>query len=123
MAWPNQRHHTARPALCRHHLSTAPTGPRPHRPHRGARRCPPGSGASAPARSRAPARIAVVIFIIQNPHAINVSFLGVHVLLPQSMALLLAVLAGVLLTAGAGSARIAQLRRIMRRDQRKPPAG
>jgi len=65
----------------------------------------------------------VVIFIIQNPHAINVSFLGVHVLLPQSMALLLAVLAGVLLTAGAGSARIAQLRRIMRRDQRKPPAG
>jgi len=66
--------------------------------------------------------IAVVIFIIQNPDAINISFLGVHLVLPQAMALLLAVLAGALLTAGAGNARITQLRRIMRRDQRKPPA-
>ncbi len=69
------------------------------------------------------ALIAVVIFIIQNPHAINISFLGVHLVLPQAMALLLAVLAGALMTAGAGTARIAQLRRIMRRDQRKFPAG
>ena len=67
--------------------------------------------------------IAVVIFIIQNPHAINISFLGVHLVLPQAMALLLAVLGGALLTAGPGSARITQLRRIMRRDQRRPPAG
>jgi uncharacterized integral membrane protein len=66
------------------------------------------------------ALIAVVIFIIQNPHAINISFLGVHLVLPQAMALLLAVLAGALLTARAGTARIAQLQRIMRRDQRKP---
>jgi uncharacterized integral membrane protein len=67
--------------------------------------------------------IAVVIFIIQNPHAINISFLGVHLVLPQAMALLLAVLAGALLAAGPGRARITQLRRNMGRDQRKPPAG
>jgi len=67
------------------------------------------------------ALIAVVIFIIQNPHAINISFLGVHLVLPQAMALLLAALAGALLTAAAGTARITQLRRIMRRDQRNPP--
>jgi lipopolysaccharide assembly protein A len=66
------------------------------------------------------ALIAVVIFIIQNPHAMNISFLDVHLVLPQAMALILAALAGALLTAGAGTARIAQLRRIMRRDQRKP---
>jgi putative membrane protein len=65
--------------------------------------------------------IAMVIFIIQNPHVINISFLGVHLVLPQAMALILAVLAGALLAAGPGSARITQLRRIMRRDQRKPP--
>jgi uncharacterized integral membrane protein len=65
--------------------------------------------------------IAVVIFIIQNRHAINISFLGVHLVLPQAMALFLAVLAGALPTARARSARITQLRRIMRRDQRKPP--
>jgi uncharacterized integral membrane protein len=65
--------------------------------------------------------IAVVIFIIQNPHDINISFLGVHVVLPQAMALLLAVLAGALLTAGAGTARITQLRRIMRRGQAQAP--
>jgi lipopolysaccharide assembly protein A len=65
----------------------------------------------------------VVIFIIQNPHAMNISFLDVHLVLPQAMALFMAALAGALLTAAAGTARITQLRRIMRRDPRKPPAG
>jgi lipopolysaccharide assembly protein A len=63
------------------------------------------------------ALIAVVIFIIQNPHAMNVSFLDVHLVLPQAMALLLAAITGVLLTAAAGTDRITQLRRIMRRDR------
>ena len=66
------------------------------------------------------ALIAVVIFIIQNPHAMNISFLDVHLVLAQAMALFMAALAGALLTAAAGTARITQLRRIMRRDQRKP---
>jgi uncharacterized integral membrane protein len=53
----------------------------------------------------------------------NISFLDVHLVLPQAMALFLAALAGALLTAAAGTARITRLQRIMRRDQRKPPAG
>jgi len=102
------------------------TRPPPARPAPPARQRPPLStwirGLRTGQIAGAVAVIAVVIFIIQNPHAINISFLGVHLVLPQAMALLLAVLAGALLTAGAGSARITQLRRIMRRDQRKPPA-
>jgi putative membrane protein len=67
--------------------------------------------------------IVVVIFIIQNPHAVNISFLGVHLVLPLAMALLLAAIVGALIMAAAGTARITQLRRIMRRDRREPRAG
>jgi lipopolysaccharide assembly protein A len=63
--------------------------------------------------------VVVMIFIIQNPHAVNVSFLGAHLRLSLAVALLLAAIAGALLMAAAGTARIAQLRRIMRRDRRK----
>jgi len=69
------------------------------------------------------ALIVVMIFIIQNAHAANISFLGVHLVLPLALALLLAAIAGALLMAAAGTARITQLRRIMRRDRRKSPAG
>jgi lipopolysaccharide assembly protein A len=68
------------------------------------------------------ALIVVVIFIIQNAHAANISFLGVHLVLPLALALLLAATAGALLMAAAGTARITQLRRIMRRDRRKSQA-
>jgi lipopolysaccharide assembly protein A len=104
-----------------HALHAPPALPAPRAP----RRLPLSTwirGLRAGQIAGAGAVIAVVIFIIQNPHAINISFLGVHLVLPQAMALLLAVLAGALLTAGPGSARITQLRRIMGRDQRKPPA-
>ena len=69
------------------------------------------------------ALIVVVIFIIQNPHAVNISFLGVHLVLPLAVALLLAAVAGALVMVAAGTARITQLRRMMRRDRRKAPAG
>ena len=69
------------------------------------------------------ALIVVMIFIIQNPHAVNISFLGVHLVLPLAVALLLAAVAGALVMVAAGTARITQLRRIMRRDRRKAPAG
>jgi lipopolysaccharide assembly protein A len=69
------------------------------------------------------ALIVVVIFIIQNPHAVNISFLGVHLVLPLALALLLAAIAGALVMAAAGTARITQLRRMMRRDRRKASAG
>ena len=69
------------------------------------------------------ALIVVVIFIIQNPHAVNIGFLGVHLVLPLALALLLAAIAGALVMVAAGTARITQLRRMMRRDRRRAPAG
>jgi putative membrane protein len=66
--------------------------------------------------------VVVMIFIIQNAHAVNISFLGAHMRVSLAVALLLAAIAGALLMAAAGTARITQLRRIMRRDRRKPQA-
>ena len=66
--------------------------------------------------------IVVMIFIIQNAHAVNISFLGAHLRLSLAVALFLAAIAGALIMAAAGTARITQLRRIMRRDRRKPQA-
>jgi lipopolysaccharide assembly protein A len=67
--------------------------------------------------------VVAVIFIIQNAHAANISFLGVHLVLPLAAALLLAAIAGALLMAGAGPARVTQLRQIIRRALRKARAG
>jgi uncharacterized integral membrane protein len=64
-----------------------------------------------------------MIFIVQNAHAATISFLGVHLMLPLAVALLLAAIAGALLTAAAGPARITQLRQIMRRAWRKARTG
>jgi len=60
------------------------------------------------------ALVVAVIFIIQNAHAANISFLGVHLVLPLAAALFLAAIAGALAMAAAGPARIAQLRQIIR---------
>jgi uncharacterized integral membrane protein len=64
----------------------------------------------------------MLTFVIQNPHAVDISFLGAHLRLSLAVAVLLAAIAGALLMAAAGTARITQLRRIMRRDRRTPPA-
>ena len=64
--------------------------------------------------------IVVMIFIIQNAHTVNISFLGAHLRLSLAVALFLAAIGGALLMAAAGTARITQLRRIIRRDRRKP---
>lgn len=66
--------------------------------------------------------IVVMIFIIQNPHAVNISFLVAHLRLSLAPALVLSAIAGALIMDAVGTARITQLRRIMRRDLRKPPA-
>jgi uncharacterized integral membrane protein len=65
----------------------------------------------------------VLIFIIQNAHTVSINFLGAHLHLSLAVALLLAAIAGALLMAAAGTARITQLRRVMRRDRRRPRAG
>ena len=64
----------------------------------------------------------VMIFIIQNAHAVNISFLGAHLRLSLAVALLLAAILGALAMAAAGTARITQLRRIMRRNRQNPQA-
>jgi uncharacterized integral membrane protein len=66
--------------------------------------------------------VVVMIFIIQNAHAVNISFLGAHLRLSLAVALFLAAIAGALVMAAAGTARITELRRIMRRDRRKQQA-
>ena len=68
------------------------------------------------------ALVVVMIFIVQNTHAVNISFLGAHLHLSLAVALLLAAVAGALVMAAAGTARITQLRRIMRRNRRTPQA-
>ncbi len=69
------------------------------------------------------ALIVAVIFIIQNAHAANISFLGVHLVLPLAGALLLAAIAGSLATVAAGPARITRLRQMMRRGLPKARTG
>lgn len=57
----------------------------------------------------------LLIFILQNGQAAEVSFLGAHGTLPMGVALLLAAIFGVLLVALPGTARILQLRAAGRR--------
>ena len=70
----------------------------------------------------AAALIVVLIFIIQNARAVNISFLGAHLHLSLAVALLFAAIAGALAMAAAGTARITQLRQIMRRDRQNAKA-
>jgi putative membrane protein len=99
---------------------------------------PPASAPQAPPRRRAHTRISgirtglivgvlalivVLIFIVQNAHAVNISFLGAHLRLSLAVALLLAAIAGALVMAAAGTARITQLRQGMRRDRHNAKAG
>jgi uncharacterized integral membrane protein len=81
------------------------------------------TGMRTPLIAAAAALIVAVIFIIQNVHAANISFLGIHLVLPLAGALLLAAIAGSLLTVAAGPARITQLRQIMGRGLRKARTG
>jgi uncharacterized integral membrane protein len=78
----------------------------------------PPSGMRAAFIAALAALTVLVIFIIQNVHAANISFLGVHLVLPLAGALFLAAIAGSLLTVAAGPARIAQLRQAMGRGLR-----
>jgi hypothetical protein len=55
-----------------------------------------------------------IIFVIQNIHAANISFLGIHLLLPLVLALFAAAMAGSLLTIAAGPARIVRVRKFLR---------
>jgi len=60
----------------------------------------------------------LLIFILQNSHSVDISYLGAHGHLPLGVALLLAAVCGVLLVLLAGTARILQLRATARRHRR-----
>jgi uncharacterized integral membrane protein len=60
----------------------------------------------------------LLIFILQNSHTVEVSYLGFHGHLSLGVALLLAAVCGVLLVGLAGTARILQLRAAARRHRR-----
>lgn len=60
----------------------------------------------------------LLIFILQNLDPVQIHFLGATGTLPTGVALLLAAIAGVLLVAIPGSARIVQLRRAARKGHR-----
>ncbi len=100
----------------------APQPPAAPRPARAGRMHTRISGMRAALIAAFGGLIVVMIFIIQNAHAVNISFLGAHLRLSLAVALFLAAIAGALIMAAAGTARITQLRRIMRRNRREPPA-
>ena len=60
----------------------------------------------------------LLIFILQNGRAVDISYLGMHGHLPLGVAMLLAAVCGVLLTILAGAARIGQLHAVARRHRR-----
>jgi lipopolysaccharide assembly protein A len=66
--------------------------------------------------------IVVLVFIIENAHAVTITFFGAHLQISLAVALLLAAIAGALIMAAAGTARITQLRMAMRRNRRAPHA-
>ncbi|TCP43671.1 putative integral membrane protein [Tamaricihabitans halophyticus] len=63
--------------------------------------------------------VLLLIFILQNTQAVQISYLGASGHVSLAVAMLLAAVAGVLLTAIAGSLRIWQLRRHLRRSTRR----
>ena len=66
----------------------------------------------------AAALVLLVIFLVQNAHTVEVSFLGAHLRVSLAVAMLTASVAGALIVGAAGTARIGQLRRSARRDWR-----
>jgi uncharacterized integral membrane protein len=60
-----------------------------------------------------------LLFILQNGHSVDISYLGAHGHLPLGVALLLAALCGAVLVGLAGTARILQLRAHARRQAKK----
>ena len=65
------------------------------------------------------ALLALIVFITQNLHPVEVSFLGWHGEFPLAVALLAATLIGAVLTLILGSTRILQLRRTAVRSRRE----
>jgi uncharacterized integral membrane protein len=61
--------------------------------------------------------VVLIVFMLQNTRSVQVSFLGMHGDLPLALALLVAAVGAAILTMVIGVARIAQLRRLSRRQR------
>jgi len=62
--------------------------------------------------------ILITDFVLQNTNSVKVSFLFWHSHVPLAVALMIAVAGGILVTSLAGTVRILQLRRRVRRDRK-----
>ncbi|MBX6766298.1 MAG: LapA family protein [Actinomadura rubrobrunea] len=65
------------------------------------------------------AAIAFIVFLLSNTDTVRVSFLSLHGTLPLAVALLIAMVAGVVIALIVGTTRITQLRRQARRARRQ----
>ncbi len=63
--------------------------------------------------------VLLAVFVLQNTQRVEVSFFGWNGEPPLAAALLIAVAAGALIVVAAGSLRILQLRRRVRREQKR----
>jgi uncharacterized integral membrane protein len=59
--------------------------------------------------------VAFIVFTLQNTRGVRVSFLWLQGTLPLAVGLLIATVAGIVVTLVLGTARITQLRRLARR--------
>ena len=59
--------------------------------------------------------ILLIIFLVQNTHQVQVNFLGMSTSTSLALMLLIAAVSGIFITAVLGTARMVQLRRIIRR--------
>ena len=114
-------------------LDAPPPQPAPVAPPPGAQQPGPAAPPPLPQHKIRPTRLSglwfavvffavvllfLLIFILQNGRAVDVSYLGMHGHLPLGVALLLSAVCGVLLTILAGAARISQLHAVARRHRR-----
>jgi uncharacterized integral membrane protein len=91
---------------------------RPERPTRDPLRGSRTSGFWTSVVSLGVVLLLLIIFIAQNTRSTTVSFLGWDGSVPVAVALLIAAVAGLFLATVAGSLRILQLRRRVRRERR-----
>jgi lipopolysaccharide assembly protein A len=114
-------------------LDAPPERPAPVTPPPGAQQPGPAAPPPLPEHKIRPTRLSglwfavvffavvllfLLIFILQNGRAVDISYLGMHGHLPLGVALLLSAVCGVLLTILAGAARISQLHAVARRHRR-----
>ncbi|MGA7833852.1 MAG: lipopolysaccharide assembly protein LapA domain-containing protein [Acidimicrobiales bacterium] len=66
--------------------------------------------------------VALIDFIAQNTHDVQVNFFSVNGQIPVAVALLVAALSGAIVVVAVGVGRVAQLRLTMRRQQRRHDA-